>query len=154
MKKIQEFNRCIYCFAEKEENKEACPACGYENGFCSMPGWWLAPGTIIKGRYMVGKPLSENEEELSYLGWDMAKECQLEIVEYFPKPYVKRDVTVSDKVSCIPGQEEALEAGKQAFFEKAQLFYKCVSRVQVLEMDFFVRNETCYYVREQQAKGK
>ena len=147
MEKSREFNRCICCFAEKE-NKESCPVCGYENGFYGMPGWWLTPGTIIKGTYMVGKALSETEEELTYLGWDLGRECLIEITEYFPKAYVKRDVTVSDKVNCIPGDEEGLETGKQAFFEKARLFYKCVSRVQKLEMDFFVRNGTCYYVRE------
>ena len=150
MKDIQEFNRCIYCFAEKEENRDSCPVCGYENGICDMPGWWLTPGTILKGTYMVGKALDEKEDELTYLGWDMKRECQIEITEYYPKTYVKRDITVSEKVNCIPGMEDAFEDGKQKFFEKARLFYKCVSRVKELEMDFFVRNETCYYVREKE----
>lgn len=148
MKKIREFERCIYCFEEKENNENVCPVCGYENGFCSLPGWWLGAGTILKGRYVVGRDLSETEEELTYLGWDLLTERKVNITEYFPKKYVKRDITVSEKVNCIPGQEENMEDGKQKFFEKAKLFYKCVSRVKNLEMDFFVRNETCYYVRE------
>lgn len=150
MKKIQEFNRCIYCFAEKEENRENCLACGYEDGICDMPGWWLTPGTILKGSYMIGKSLEEKEDELCYLGWDMKRECLVEVTEYYPKAYVKRDITVSEQVNCIPGMETEFEQGKQKFFEKARLFYKCVSRVKSLEMDFFVRNDTCYYVREKE----
>lgn len=152
MKKIQEFERCIHCFAEKEENRDNCPVCGYENGICDMPVWWLSPGTILKGVYMVGKPLEEKEDELIYLGWDMRAECRVEITEYYPRTLVKRDITVSEQINCIPGQEEAFEKGKQEFFEKAKLFYQCVSRVKSLEMDFFVRNETCYYVRNKLKK--
>lgn len=171
MKQIQEFNRCVYCFQEMERKtqlvvntssgKEArekkksdlesdfiCPACGYANGFCALPGWWLSPGTILKGRYVVGKPLEETETELSYLGWDLKQEECVKITEYFPKLLVKRDITMSDVVSSIPGKEEEVESGRQDFFEKAKLFYKCVSRVETLNMDFFFRNETCYYVRK------
>ena len=57
-------------------------------------------------------------------------------------------------VSCLPGREEELEAGRQAFFEKAKLFCNCVSRVESLVMDFFVRNGTCYYVRRREKEQK
>ena len=173
MKQIQEFNRCVYCFQEIErktqmvvntssgseyrEKKKSdlesdfiCPVCGYANGFCALPGWWLSPGTILKGRYVVGKPLEETDTELTYLGWDLKQEKFMEITEYFPKEYLKRDITVSDMASCIPGKEEELEQGRQKFFEKAKLFYQCVSRVETLDMDFFFRNETCYYVRDKE----
>ena len=113
--------------------------------------------TAINAKYIHSNPavyslaayangnLSEEEKE----------KCQVEIAEYFPKENVTRDITVSDKVNCIPGHEEAFEEGKQKFFKKAQLFYKCVTRVRELDMDFFVRNETCYYVRDrEQRKGR
>ena len=155
MGKIEEFNRCIYCFAKKENHKAKCPVCGYENGICNLPPWWLTPGSLLKGFYMVGKAIAEKEDELIYLGWDLKRNCQIEIAEYFPKENVTRDITVSDKVNCIPGHEDAFEEGKQKFFKKAQLFYKCVTRVRELDMDFFVRNETCYYVRDrEQRKGR
>lgn len=147
------FDRCIYCFAPKDE-PGPCPRCGYDNGLCDPPGWWLLPGTVLKGRYMVGRHLTGNETELCYLGWDLAKDTQVEIVEYFPADMVTRDITHSETLSCLPGCEEALEKGKQAFFEKAKLFYNCVIRVEELMMDFFVRNNTCYYVRKKKPKEK
>lgn len=152
MEKVREFNRCIYCFEEKVNKEASCPVCGYADGFGSLPGWWLTPGTILKGRYVIGKDLEETDEKLVYLGWDLKNDCRVEITEYFPKKYVTRDITCCAKLSCIPDSEIQLEEGKQAFFEKAKLFFQCVIRVEESNMDFFVRNDTCYYVREKSAK--
>lgn len=140
------FDRCIYCFAPKAE-PGPCPQCGYDNGLCDPPGWWLSPGTILKGRYMAGQHLTGTPEELCYLGWDLGTGALVEIVEYYPEAMVTRDITHCEEVSCLPGSEAAFESGKQKFFEKAKLYYTCVSRVNPVVMDFFVRNNTCYYVR-------
>ena len=139
------FERCIYCFAPKEESGE-CLHCGYENGLCDLPGWWLPPGTVLKGRYITGKNRAASDTEITYLAWDLQQECTLEVTEYFPEGHVTRDITYSDEVVVIPGHEDAVEQGRQAFFEKARLFYNCVARVeQDMTMDFFLRNNTCYY---------
>ena len=148
MKRIWKFDRCIYCFEKKEKDVCCCPRCGYSDERGGMPGWWLMPGSILKGRYVTGKALEESSDRLIYLGWDLRKECRVELVEYFPKESVKRDARLSDRVSCIPGKELTFDIGKQSFFEKAKLFYKCTAKLEPLEMDFFVRNETCYYVRK------
>lgn len=159
MNKIIKFDRCIYCFELKENPKAAlgkvpgevsgaCRFCGYEDGYCSPRAHWLSPGTILKGRYMVGKLLKEKKDELVYLGWDFAQEYKVEIHEYYPSEMLQRDITVSEQANIRAGFEEKMEIGKQEFFDKAKLFYKCTSRVEELKMDFFVRNQTCYYVRK------
>lgn len=140
------FERCIYCFAPKSA-AGACPVCGYEDGLCDLPAYLLSPGTVLKGKYMVGKLLRQGTEQMCYLGWDIKAQCQVEITEYYPAQLVTRDITNSAAVSCIPNRSAELERGKQAFFERAKLFYNCVSRVQSVAMDFFVRNNTCYHVR-------
>ena len=111
------FDRCIYCFAPKAE-PGACPVCGYEDGLCEQPGWWLTPGTVLKGRYMVGKNLSGTAQELRYLGWDLGTDELVEIVEYYPEDILTRDITHSTCVSCLPGRETELESGKQAFLRR------------------------------------
>ena len=97
---------------------------------------------------MTGKLLEEREKELIYLGWNLEKEQMVEVHEYFPEEWLERDVTASDQVNCRPGMEEAFDKGRQEFFEKAKLYYQCTSRIRDVFMDFFVRNGTCYYVRE------
>lgn len=126
--------------------------CGYDNGLCCPPGWWLTPGTVLKGRYVVGKNLKSTPVELSYLGWDLQESCEVKIVEYFPEGVITRDITHSEQISCIPGKEAAFQKGCQEFYEKVKLFYDCISRVEEAKVDFFVRNGTCYYVRRKESK--
>jgi len=141
------FDRCVYCF-EPHADPGPCPICGYESGLVDQPAWVLSPGTILRGRYVLGQCREQRNTELVYLAWDLNTRRRLEIVEYFPRDLATRDCTAAPTVVCLPGQEEAIESGKQRFFEKAKLYYQCISRVEPLEMDFFVRNETCYYLRE------
>ena len=139
------FRRCVHCFSPMEE-PGACARCGYENGLCDLPGWWLAPGTVLKGRYVTGRSRNSGDSELRYLGWDLQLERTVDIVEFFPRGSVTRDITHTDQVVTIPGHEEEVEQGRQSFFEKAKLFYQCAGRVEPeLHMDFFLRNNTCYY---------
>ena len=139
------FRRCINCFAPQEESG-ACFHCGYENGLGDLPGWWLVPGTVLKGRYITGCSRNSGSSELRYLGWDLQMEHPVEIMEFFPRGSVTRDITYADEVVTVPGHEEEVERGRQAFFEKAKLFYQCAGRVEPdLQMDFFLRNNTCYY---------
>mgnify|MGYP003290710243 CR=1 FL=1 len=152
MKKEIIFDRCIYCFGKKESDTGACPHCGYSNEFGGLPAWWMFPGTVLRGRYIVGRSLKETEDRLSYLGWDLDKQYLVEITEYFPKKYVTRDITASESVSCKPGFEMQFDEGCQQFFEKAKSYFKCIIRVEESKMDFFKRNNTCYYVRERSAK--
>jgi len=148
------FGRCIYCFAPKTGNGP-CSSCGYDHGLCDFPGYWLAPGTVLKGRFLVGRNISSNQNQITYLGWDLLRENTVEIVEYFPQSMVTRDITNSDQVVTIPGNEDAIEEGRQTFFEKAKLFFNCVSRVEEnLLMDFFLRNDTCYYILKREKGTK
>ena len=148
------FDRCIYCFAPKEEEGECC-RCGYENGLCDLPAWWLSPGTVLKGRYITGRNRTCSDTEITYLAWDLEQEQTVEITEYFPEGRVTRDITHCDDVVIIPGCEEAVEQGRQAFFEKAKLFFQCVSRVEKnMTMDFFLRNNTCYYALRRPGRSR
>lgn len=147
------FDRCVYCFAPKGEDG-VCYKCGYESGLCDLPGWWLSPGTVLKGRFLVGKNLSSDSNQIRYLGWDLDQEKTVEIMEYFPRQLVTRDITYSSEVVTVPGCEDKVEKGRQEFFEKAKLFYNCVTRVEEIMMDFFIRNNTCYYVLKRQPREK
>ena len=149
MAEMREFDRCIYCFAPKD-HPGPCVKCGYDNGLCCPPGWWLTPGTVLKGRYVVGKHRKSTLKELTYLGWDLQENCRVQVVEFFPEECVTRDITHSEQVSCIPGKKEAFEAGCREFYEKAKLYYDCASQVKEVSLDFFSRNGTCYYVRKKE----
>ena len=136
----ERFDRCIYCFAPRQEG--VCPACGEP----ASAAWQLRPGMILKGRYMAGSPLSEMAECIHYRGWDLVKDVPVEIGEFYPKALVTRNA--AGAVVCAAGREAELEAGKQAFFQRVKLFYDCASPNSKASLDFFPRNGTCYYVRK------
>lgn len=136
----ERFDRCIYCFAPRQEG--ICPACGEP----APAAWQLRPGMILKGRYMAGSPLSETAECIHYRGWDLVKDVPVEIGEFYPKALVTRNA--AGAVVCAAGREAELEAGKQAFFQRVKLFYDCASPNSKAALDFFPRNGTCYYVRK------
>lgn len=134
------FHRCPHCFAPLTETG-TCTACGEQEAAPNR----LRPGTILKGRYMAGDALSQSPEDIRYRGWDLAKNTQVEIAEFFPQSLVTRDN--SQCVVCPCEHKAEFEAGKQAFFERAKQFYDCLKASSRETMDFFVRNDTCYYVR-------
>ena len=139
------FSRCIYCFAPEEEPGE-CPRCGYENGLCDLPGWWLSPGTVLKGRYITGRNLSYTDTQITYLAWDLERDKTVELTEHFPQGIVTRDITYSEEVVTVPGHEDTVEKSRRAFFEKAKQLCSSTSRGEKdPEMDLFLRNNTCYY---------
>lgn len=144
------FARCIYCFAPKEESGP-CPVCGYDNGLCCPPAWWLMPGTLLKGRYVVGRHLRSDLTELTYLGWDLQEEQMMEITEFYPEGCVTRDITHCETVSCIPGRRSILEQRQANFVDKAKRIYRSAGQAERWHMDLFARNETCYYVRRKTA---
>ncbi len=153
MDKIKKFNRCIYCFARSEQRagkdeNVSCPVCGWQDGLYLILSWQLPPGTILKGRYVTGKVLKTEEEQLVYLGWDLKRKCKVKINEYYPQKWLFRDNTASSQVNCAAGHEKEFEQGIQDYLSRARLYYSCTIRVKEIFMDMFTRNETCYYVRD------
>lgn len=109
---------------------------------------WLLPGTILKGRYVIGRVLREEPCELVYLGWDTLRKQKVELHEYYPKEYLQRDITASEDTVCLPGKEAVFESGLQQFFERVRLYYQCMSRVdEDVNTEFFLRNGTGYYTK-------
>lgn len=152
MESTTTFDRCVYCFSAKNTGEE-CPRCGYSVELCEQPGWWLPPGTVLKGRYLVGKNRDSNPHWIRYLGWDLERSRTVDITEYFPAGLVTRDITSSNDVVTVPGCKDRVEKGQQTFLEKAKLFYDCVHGVEKdTVMDFFLRNNTCYYALHRQER--
>ena len=53
----------------EKESDGPCEKCGYSNDAPYLPSY-LAPGTILNDRYIVGKLLSYNGEGATYIGFD------------------------------------------------------------------------------------
>lgn len=98
-----ELKLCMGCMNRKEYSGP-CEICGYIDNTAYLPQY-LAPKTLLAGRYLVGRLLSHNGEGADYIAYDIEQERPVEIREYMPgtictREKNRREITVRD--GCLP----------------------------------------------------
>lgn len=73
---------CMGCMGHKEYDGP-CEICGYTEGTPHNP-LYLAPGTVLMERYILGRLLARNGESAVYIAYDTEKGKTVEIKEYMP----------------------------------------------------------------------
>lgn len=143
------FNRCLGCMEEQEESGR-CPNCGFDRGSYESVPHQLLPGTILNGRYILGRALGEGGFGISYLGWDLNLECKIAVKEYYPISYVTRQAMYNPTVTVLTGsRQEYYQKGLNKFVEEARSLAK-FNRLPgiVMVRDYFQENGTAYIVME------
>ncbi len=143
---INSKNICENCF---ESTKTLlCPHCGYENGITQNDARLLAPGSILSGKYIVGKPLGVGGFGVTYLGYDAVQDKIVAIKEYFPQGFAIRS---SDSVTVSVSEEnlESHNSGKEKFYEEAKLVSRFNGNPNIVGVyEFFYENNTAYFIME------
>ena len=81
-------SRCHNCFKEIGA-KIACPYCGYEQD-TPVDENHLKPGTLITGRYLIGRVRGSDENGIIYNVFDLKNESKKRMREYFPEEHCER----------------------------------------------------------------
>lgn len=122
-----------------------CPHCGWSTAAESRP-YALRPGSILKGRYLIGKVLGQGGFGITYLGLDLHLQRKLAIKEYYPSSFVCRK-DASGTVSWFSGEmaRHARQSGQDMFLQEARKMSR-VSRIpEVVQVfDMFRENVTAY----------
>ena len=81
-----EFSRCYSCMQTLNTPGAVCPHCGYDNtaGPAAQPDYILPCGTVLDGRYVIGKKLGQGGFGISYIAYNLALDTTVCIKEYFP----------------------------------------------------------------------
>ncbi len=92
---------CMGCMEEIQENMPTCPHCGFEQA-AQNPAGLLPVGTVLQGRYIVGKSIGNGGFGVTYIGLDSQLKRKIAIKEFFPNTLARRvdagvDVTVSNQ---------------------------------------------------------
>lgn len=135
-----------YCFGCMEEiDGYPCPHCSWSPAAETKP-YALRPGSILKGRYLIGKVLGQGGFGITYMGLDLHLQRKLAIKEYYPSDFVCRKDS-SGTVSWFSGEmaRNARESGQDMFLQEARRMSK-VSRIpEVVQVfDMFRENDTAY----------
>lgn len=139
---------CLNCFNEKEGGVQ-CSYCNYNDGDNADNEMHLAPSTILKGQYIIGKVLGFGGFGVTYLAYDLNFQITRAIKEYLPGEISARN---SNGLTIYSYSGEAAvdyEYGLEQFIEegrKLAMFSHIESIVSVF--DYFEENNTAYLVME------
>ncbi len=137
---------CYGCFQEKEPGIP-CPHCGF-NEKDEQPYLALPLGTILNGRYLIGKVLGIGGFGITYLGYDLTLEIKVAIKEYMPSALATRHPD-HYSVALTGRVEEDYQYGMERFLDEAKILAKLQNTPHIVSVqNYFKENGTAYFVME------
>ena len=141
--------RCLGCMELFEDELQVCPSCGYVVGTEVEEAIHMAPGTMLRDRYLIGKVLGYGGFGVTYIGWDTVLELKVAIKEYLPNEFSTR-LPGQTQVTVFNGEKtEQFFDGMTKFVEEAKHLAKFQNEEGIVRVyDSFMENETAYIIME------
>lgn len=139
---------CLGCMTE-QNGEQVCPNCGWRGTNPQESALFLAPGTVLNQRYLIGRVLGYGGFGITYLAFDLDLHLKLAIKEYLPRNWATRALG-SAGISVYSGEaRDCFAYGLERFVEEARILAKFnVDPCIVLVHGFFLENSTAYIVME------
>ena len=143
-----ELNKCFGCMEEIQGYP--CSHCGFDPRSVKGIEYALPMGTILAGKYLVGRVLGQGGFGITYVGWDIALERKVAIKEYYPSGQVSRNPGSRGLTWYTSVQsQQAKQNGTQMFLKEARKMSKVDDIPNVVRVrDLFQENETAYIVMD------
>lgn len=140
---------CMGCMESIEDRVTTCPHCGYDETTLRQESYYLAPGTIVGGKYIVGRVLGYGGYTITYLGMDAELNRKIMVKEYLPSDFSTRSEGEKEVTIYSGDALEQFEQGLTTFLNEA-------NRIQHLEnipgiakvYDCVAENDTGYVISE------
>lgn len=140
---------CLGCMEKINDKYDVCPYCGYEDGTPPKEAYHITPGTVLVGKYIVGRVIGYGGFGVTYIGYDGLLEKKIAIKEYLPSEFATR-MPGQTEVTVYSGErQEQFYSGIDKFVEEAKRLaqFKEVPGV-VRIFDSFTENKTAYIIME------
>ena len=141
-------NLCYNCFKEIPEGTGPCPYCGFDlsENVKKYPVA-LRAGTLLNGRYLIGRVLGQGGFGITYLAWDESLKARVAVKEYMPNDMAARmGTTVS---VAMKSRAEDFAYGLERFQEEARTLAKFMGQPNIAGVtDYFDENGTSYFVMD------
>lgn len=140
---------CPSCLAALAPDATRCPACGGDAMLENEPHQ-LPVGTLLHGRYLIGRCIGEGGFGITYVGKDTTLEMRVAVKEYYPTGVVNRYHTYSREVTAGKGEKsEQFNSGKRRVLDEARGLAKFSGDPNIVDVrDLFEENNTAYIVME------
>ena len=140
---------CMGCMNQIEDHLAACPYCGFHEAAFKQESYYLDPGTIVGGRYILGRVLSYGGHTISYLGMDAQAGRKVIVKEYLPSDFSTRSEGEKEVTIYSGDGQIQFERGLTNFLNEA-------NRIQHLQhpegiariYDCMAENDTGYVISE------
>jgi serine/threonine protein kinase len=141
---------CFNCFKEIESGDFPCPHCGFEAPQIQNPPNHLRCGSVLSGKYLVGRSLGQGGFGITYVGWDLNLDLKVAIKEFYPEGFASREQTMYSTVIPHTGRNgDFFTHGRDKFVEEAKTLAKFTDLPGVVNVrDYFAANGTAYIVME------
>ena len=140
---------CGSCFREYD-SPGPCPHCGFdeEKQQAKYP-LALRPGTILNGRYIIGKVLGQGGFGVTYMAQDYQTKETVAIKEYLPTDFAGR-TTGTCAVQIYSGdRQENFAFGKKLFLDEAETLANFIGNRHIVQVySYFEENGTAYFAME------
>ena len=139
---------CYHCMFPVLETDTVCPHCGKPPEVESAKHL-LAPGTLLHGRYLLGRALGQGGFGITYIGRDELLNMRVAVKEFYPNGYAYRDHAVSNAITITASGQDFFRDGKQKFLHEARTLARFFEEPGIVSVhDFFEDNNTAYIVME------
>lgn len=141
--------RCMGCMEEISEKEEVCKYCGYRKDEDVKEAYYLLPGKVVGGKYIVGKVLGYGGFGVTYIGWDNVLNRKVAIKEYLPSDFATRSYGAKMLTVFSGEAAEQFEAGLNSFISEAKRLAKFNHVPEIVDIyDCFIENDTGYIIME------
>lgn len=140
---------CMGCMNQIEENVKVCPHCGFNETDLRQESYYLAPGTVIGGKYIVGRVLSYGGNVISYLGMNAEVNQKVIVKEYLPSDFSTRSEGEKEITIYSGDAKEQFETGLTNFLNEATRIQSLRNPEGIARVyDCIAENDTGYVISE------
>lgn len=140
---------CMGCMEQIGDDVAACPYCGFDERTLRQESYYLDPGTVVGGRYIVGRVLGYGGHTVSYLGMDAGEGRKVVVKEYLPSDFSTRSEGDKDVTIYSGDGQEQFEQGLANFLNEANRMEHLQDTEGIAKVyDCLAENETGYVISE------
>ncbi len=140
---------CMGCMEEYKDKYDICPYCGYVEGTGPKEAYHLSPGTVLQGKYIVGKVIGYGGFGVTYIGYNAILDQKIAIKEYLPGEFATRTIDTTEVTIFSGEREEQFASGVVKFVDEAKRLAKFKHTPGVVSVyDSFQENKTAYIIME------
>ena len=141
---------CVNCFAPLAGGP-FCGHCGFDNGAYQPEPHHLRPGTVLCGRYVIGRAMGQGGFGITYAGFDTNMNRRVAIKEFYPNGFASRDASQTAVVTCTGTGNiaENYRLGVNKCIQEARSLAQLDDIPGVVRgLDQFQANNTAYIIME------